>query len=89
MLSERAQVLYKATDYYAPQHERTLAWNDPDLKIDWELEGDPIVSRKISVAKHCAKPRPSNSPGNWMRVTIFGASGLLGKELMRHWLEDE
>ncbi len=44
--SEKAQVLYKTTDYYAPQHERTLAWNDPDLKIDWELEGEPIVSAK-------------------------------------------
>jgi dTDP-4-dehydrorhamnose 3,5-epimerase len=44
--SETAQVLYKATDYYAPEHERTLAWSDPDLKIDWELEGEPIVSAK-------------------------------------------
>lgn len=44
--TEQAQVLYKATDYYAPEHERTLAWNDPDLKIDWELDGDPIVSAK-------------------------------------------
>jgi dTDP-4-dehydrorhamnose 3,5-epimerase len=44
--SEKAQVLYKTTDYYAPHHERTLAWNDPDLKIDWELEGEPIVSAK-------------------------------------------
>ena len=39
-------VLYKATDYYAPQFERTLAWNDPDLKVDWELDGTPIVSAK-------------------------------------------
>ena len=46
VISESAQVLYKATDYYAPEHERTLAWNDPDLKIDWALEGDPIVSAK-------------------------------------------
>jgi dTDP-4-dehydrorhamnose 3,5-epimerase len=46
VISEQAQVLYKATDYYAPQHERTLAWNDPDLKIQWELEGEPIVSAK-------------------------------------------
>ncbi len=45
-LSESAQVLYKATDYYAPEHERTLAWDDPDLDIDWALEGDPIVSAK-------------------------------------------
>ncbi len=44
--SEKAQVLYKATDYYAPEHERTLAWNDPGLKIDWDLEGDPIVSAR-------------------------------------------
>lgn len=46
VISEMAQVLYKTTDYYAPQHERTLAWNDPELKIDWELEGEPIVSAK-------------------------------------------
>src|SRR5438270_1079886 len=44
--SAQAQVLYKATDYYAPEHERTLAWNDPDLGINWELEGGPIVSAK-------------------------------------------
>jgi dTDP-4-dehydrorhamnose 3,5-epimerase len=46
VISEKAQVLYKATDYYAPEHERTLAWNDPDLKIDWEMDGEPIVSAK-------------------------------------------
>jgi dTDP-4-dehydrorhamnose 3,5-epimerase len=46
--SEKAHVLYKATDFYAPQQERTLAWNDPELNIDWELEGDPIISAKDS-----------------------------------------
>ena len=46
VISEKAQVLYKATDYYAPEHERTLAWNDPDLKIEWEVEGEPVVSAK-------------------------------------------
>jgi dTDP-4-dehydrorhamnose 3,5-epimerase len=46
VLSEIAHVLYKATDFYAPEHERTLAWNDADLKINWEFEGDPIVSAK-------------------------------------------
>ena len=46
VISERAHVLYKATDYYSPEHERTLAWNDPDLNIDWALDGDPIVSVK-------------------------------------------
>jgi dTDP-4-dehydrorhamnose 3,5-epimerase len=46
VISEKAQVLYKASDYYAPEHERTLAWNDPALKINWELESEPIVSAK-------------------------------------------
>ncbi len=46
VLSEEAHVLYKATDYYAPEHERTLAWNDPYLKINWELDAEPIVSAK-------------------------------------------
>ena len=44
--SDTAHVLYKATDYYEPAAERTLAWNDPELKIDWRLDGDPIVSSK-------------------------------------------
>jgi dTDP-4-dehydrorhamnose 3,5-epimerase len=46
VLSERAHVLYKATDFYSPEYERTLAWNDPSLAIDWELDGEPIVSAK-------------------------------------------
>jgi dTDP-4-dehydrorhamnose 3,5-epimerase len=46
VISEQAQVLYKATDYYAPEHERTVLWSDPDLKIKWELEGEPVVSAK-------------------------------------------
>lgn len=46
VISGQAHVLYKATDFYSPEDERTLAWNDPDLKIDWELGGAPIVSAK-------------------------------------------
>ena len=46
VISESAHVLYKATDYYDPEFERTLAWNDPDLKIEWGLQGEPIVSVK-------------------------------------------
>jgi dTDP-4-dehydrorhamnose 3,5-epimerase len=45
-ISDKTHVQYKATDCYSPEHERTLAWNDPDLKIDWQLEGEPIVSAK-------------------------------------------
>ena len=39
-------VLYKTTELYAPEHERTIAWNDPALRIDWKLDGEPIVSPK-------------------------------------------
>ena len=46
VLSEHAIVLYKTTDYYAPEHERTILWNDPALDIRWPLEGEPIVSDK-------------------------------------------
>jgi dTDP-4-dehydrorhamnose 3,5-epimerase len=46
VLSEKAQVLYKATDFYAPEYERTLVWNDPQLQIDWQMDGEPIISAK-------------------------------------------
>ncbi|MBD2771081.1 dTDP-4-dehydrorhamnose 3,5-epimerase [Iningainema tapete] len=46
VLSEFAEVLYKTTDYYAPQYERCIQWNDPDLSIDWQLRNAPIVSAK-------------------------------------------
>lgn len=46
VLSSNAQVLYKTTDFYYPEFERTLAWNDPDLNIAWPLKGEPIVSAK-------------------------------------------
>jgi dTDP-4-dehydrorhamnose 3,5-epimerase len=49
--SEQAQVLYKTTDFYAPEYERTIAWNDPHLNINWELDGPPIVSVPIVSAK--------------------------------------
>ncbi len=45
VLSESADVLYKTTDYYAPEHERALLWNDPAIGIDWPLAGaSPILS---------------------------------------------
>lgn len=47
VLSEYAEVQYKATDFYAPEHERTLLWNDPALAIDWPL-GKPAVQPILS-----------------------------------------
>src|SRR4029453_8317321 len=46
VVSKDAHVLYKATDFYTPDSERTLAWNDSTLNIDWQLDGDPVVSAK-------------------------------------------
>lgn len=46
VLSEFAEFVYKATDYYAPEHERCLAWNDPAIGIDWPVHQSPIVSAK-------------------------------------------
>ena len=45
-LSEHAIVSYKVTDYYAPEHDRALLWNDPDVGIRWPLDGDPVISQK-------------------------------------------
>jgi dTDP-4-dehydrorhamnose 3,5-epimerase len=47
VLSDSAEVLYKTTDYYAPDHERSIRWDDPTLAIDWPLEGiEPVLSAK-------------------------------------------
>lgn len=46
VLSESAEVLYKATDYYYPEYERSIAWNDPTLNIKWPLDCAPVLSAK-------------------------------------------
>ena len=52
VLSESADFLYKTTDYYAPEHERCIAWNDPSLAIDWHLDGmTPVLSAKDAAGK--------------------------------------
>lgn len=46
VVSEVAEVIYKTTDYYAPQGDRTILWNDPDLAINWPIKQPPILSDK-------------------------------------------
>ncbi|SPK71369.1 dTDP-4-deoxyrhamnose-3,5-epimerase [Cupriavidus taiwanensis] len=46
VLSESAEFLYKTTDYYAPQFERSLRWDDPALAIEWPIDGAPVLSKK-------------------------------------------
>lgn len=50
VLSDSAEFLYKTTDYYAPEHERSLRWDDPAIGIEWPLEGKPLLSKKDAEA---------------------------------------
>ncbi|MFS2124019.1 dTDP-4-dehydrorhamnose 3,5-epimerase [Pseudomonas sp. Pseusp97] len=52
VLSESAEFLYKTTDFYAPEHERCIAWNDPALGIQWPLEQAPLLSAKDAAAPY-------------------------------------
>ena len=51
VLSETAEFLYKTTDYWAPEHERCIAWNDPAIGIEWPLDGAPLLSAKDQLGK--------------------------------------
>ncbi len=51
VISDVAEVLYKTTDYYAPEQERCIIWNDPELQINWENYADPILSAKDQAGK--------------------------------------
>jgi dTDP-4-dehydrorhamnose 3,5-epimerase len=54
VVSDVAEIVYKATDYYAPQHERSLLWNDPALGIAWPLTAPPTLSAKDLAGKRLA-----------------------------------
>jgi len=45
-LEDRTELLYRCTEFYAPEHERSLLWNDAELGIDWPLDGEPLLSAK-------------------------------------------
>lgn len=51
VLSESAGFLYKTTNYYMPEFDRSLLWSDPELAIEWPLDGEPLVSPKDAAAK--------------------------------------
>jgi len=52
--SDSAEFLYKTTDYWYPEHERTLLWNDPALAIEWPLDGPPTVAAKDAAGRPLA-----------------------------------
>ena len=78
VLSEPADFLYKTTDYYAPEHERAIAWNDPELAIAWPLAGAPTLSAQ-GHGRHAVPRRRSLS----VRILLTGANGQVGWELRR------
>ena len=53
--SDVAEVLYKTTDYWAPEHERTLLWNDPAVGVEWPLTGDPVLTPKDEAGSPLAR----------------------------------
>ena len=55
VLSDRADFLYKTTDYWYPEHERSLLWNDPDLAIPWPAGLEPQLAAKDAAAKRLAE----------------------------------
>ncbi len=60
VLSEYADFLYKTTDYWAPEHERTILWSDPDLAIAWPLAGEPILAAKDRAGKRLSEAEVFN-----------------------------
>ena len=78
VLSDVADLQYLATDFYAPGHERTIVWNDPDLGIAWPLRGEPILSardrsapclREAEIFPAAALPRRHQGPERARPVT--------------------
>ena len=55
VISETAEVIYKTTDYWAPEFERSIAWNDPAIGIQWPIQGEPALSAKDQQAHLMAK----------------------------------
>ena len=54
VVSDSAEFLYKTTDYYAPEHERCIRWDDPQIGIDWPIVGEPALSGKDRQGKRLA-----------------------------------
>lgn len=55
VLSDSAQFLYKTTDYWFPEFERTLLWNDPEIGIDWPIEFEPLLAAKDAAGKRLSE----------------------------------
>lgn len=64
VLSDSAECLYKTTDYWAPEHERCIRWDDPQLAIEWPLQGQPALSAKDAAGVRLVEAMlPDFAPG--------------------------
>jgi dTDP-4-dehydrorhamnose 3,5-epimerase len=54
-LTDPADLLYKVTDYYSPEHDRSIRWDDPDIGIEWPIDGEPVLSDKDASAPYLAE----------------------------------
>ena len=50
-MTDTAECLYETTDYYAPEHERCIVWNNPAIAIQWPFDGEPVLSAKDQQGK--------------------------------------
>ncbi len=71
MVSEFADFLYKTTDYWYPEHERTLLWNDPALGIAWPLAGEPVLTAKDAAGTPLAAASSTTSRSGLRCVRRF------------------
>ena len=55
VISESAQFLYKTTDYWFPEHERSIVWNDPEIGIEWPIDFEPLLAAKDAAGKRLAE----------------------------------
>jgi dTDP-4-dehydrorhamnose 3,5-epimerase len=55
VLSESAQFLYKTTDYWFPEHERSIVWNDPEIGIEWPIDFEPLLAAKDAAGKRLSE----------------------------------
>jgi dTDP-4-dehydrorhamnose 3,5-epimerase len=55
VLSETAQFLYKTTDYWFPEHERSIVWDDPDIGIEWPIDFEPMLATKDAAGKRLSE----------------------------------
>ena len=82
-LEDDTEFLYRCTGFYAPEHERSLAWNDAALAIDWPLAGH---WRTLTITQRCSRLTARTGGNIRMKALVFGGGGQLGRALQANAL---